>query len=67
MEGIYCYLNHEHTNRPITMWGYELSLGQLQYLMVFVALLPCPTLTSGAGIYYMQFYNYFISNIPFTL
>lgn len=27
----------------------------------------CPTLTSHAGVYYLEFYDYFMSNIPFTL
>lgn len=30
-------------------------------------MIGAPTLTSHAGIYYLQFYDKFISNVPFTL
>ena len=39
----------------------------MQYLMLFCILVASPTLTSYAGLYYLQFYDYFISNLPFTL
>ena len=39
----------------------------MQYLMVFLILVASPPLTPFAGLYYLQFVDYFISNLPFTL
>lgn len=30
-------------------------------------MIGCPSLTSHAGIYYLEFYDHFISNVPFVL
>jgi hypothetical protein len=30
-------------------------------------MIGCPSLTSHAGIYYLEFYDYFISNMSFLL
>lgn len=36
-------------------------------MVIFVLSLGALTLTSSAGIYYLDFYDYFMSNIPFSL
>ena len=53
MEGLYCYLNNEYHHGPVVLFGRRLSLAQMQYILVLILLIPSPTLTSQAGIYFL--------------
>jgi len=42
-------------------------LAKAKKIVIFlVVLVFCPTLTSYAGVHYLQFYDGFLTSIPFT-
>ena len=47
--------------------GYYLNLDQAKKLVIVAILIFSPTMTSYAGVYYLEFYDGFFSAIPFTL
>jgi hypothetical protein len=52
---------------PKQFLGYEIDEKKAQWATLGLISIGAPTLTSYAGIYYLSFYDYFTSNIPFTL
>jgi hypothetical protein len=64
---MYCYVHDEFKHSSMTLWGIHIDHKKAQYLMLILMCIGGPTLASQAGIYYLEFYDYFMSNIPFTL
>lgn len=67
IEGIYCYIRDEWRHGSKTWFGQVIDEKRAQYFTIFLLSLGAFTLTSSAGIYYLDFYDYFMSNIPFSL
>jgi SNF family Na+-dependent transporter len=66
MEALYCYVRDELKNRELSLLGVKIDAKRGQVLMLMLICIGCPTLSSHAGIYYLEFYDFFLSNIPFT-
>ena len=49
------------------VFGIKLTKTKAQILLMVGLCIFCPFLTSSAGIYYVGFFDDFITNIPFSL
>jgi len=67
MEAVYCYVRDEFTNKDITVCGIRITLERAKIVTLVLMCLASPFLCSHAGIYYLGFFDYFMSNIPFTV
>lgn len=67
IEALYCVIRDEFKTGPKLLFGLKIDEKKAQWLMIALICIGAPTLTSSAGIYYLSFYDYFTSNIPFTL
>lgn len=48
--------------------GFSIDLDKAKKIVIFLVILVfCPTLTSYAGVHYLEFYDGFLTTIPFTL
>jgi SNF family Na+-dependent transporter len=67
IEGIYTYLRDEFKQGSVELLNIDISLTTGKYMVLLLIMVGCPSLTSHAGIYYLEFYDHFISSIPFLL
>ena len=67
MESIYCYVRDEFKHNTFNICGIYIDGHKAKYLALLILCIGAPLLASHAGIYYLQFIDYFMSNIPFTL
>lgn len=67
IEGLYTYLRDEIKCGSIEIFGMDIPETTGRYITLGVIMIACPSLTSHAGIYYLEFYDYFISNLPFLM
>ena len=68
LESIYCYINNEieANGGEITIFSLKLQKRQVRKLLMIGLCFFCPFLTSSAGIYYLEFFDAFIANIPMS-
>ena len=66
MESLYGCVRDQFKHSSMRLCGVHIDDKKGQYLMLIFLCIGAPTLTSHAGIFYLEFYDYFMSNIPFT-
>ena len=67
MEAMYGCVRDQFKHSSMNIWGVHIDGKKGQYLMLALLCVGAPTLASHAGIYYLQFYDYFMGNLPFTV
>jgi hypothetical protein len=60
-------LKDEFHNGELQLFGFSIDLQKAKKIVIGCVLIFCPTLTSYAGVYYLEFYDSFVATIPFTL
>jgi len=66
MEAIYCYVRDEFEGRELTIWGFRIDVEKAKHITAICLCVGAPVLCSHAGLYWLTFFDYFMSNIPFT-
>ena len=64
---MYCYVRDEFKRKSINFFGINIDYARAKYLTLVLLCIGSPWLSSHAGIYYLEYIDYFMSNIPFTL
>lgn len=50
------------------MFKWDIKIAAVKKItMVCISLVFCPLLTSSAGVYYLSFFDNFVSSVPFSL
>ena len=60
-------MKDEFKNGELQIFGFAINLYKAKQVVIVCVLIFCPTLTSYAGVYYLEFYDNFVATIPFTL
>ena len=67
IESIFCYLKDEfHSQSHYNLFGFNIDLMKAKNIAIFAILIFAPFMTSHAGIYYLEFFDRFVSTVPFT-
>ena len=66
MEAIYCYVRDDFEGRSLAFHGVHIDGEKAKYITLALLCLASPLLASHAGIYWLGWFDYFMSNIPFT-